>query len=134
MPNEPQLIRSRNMACFHSQVGGIQNWFKHKQAECKHKTVSMCAWQTWWSHAKNESRLMVKSEEFVAKLVGSIAVLKKVQLFLKEQNWWAHIKTTITLWEYLQPVSWVRQKLVISLLLLSVNAERKCYKLYRRSN
>ena len=41
IPNEPQLIRPRNLACFHSQVGGIQNWFEHKQPECKHTTVSL---------------------------------------------------------------------------------------------
>ena len=45
MPNEPQLIRPRvdHGISFHSQVGGIQNWFEHKQPECKHTLVSMCS-------------------------------------------------------------------------------------------
>ena len=59
----------RKVAFLHSQVGGIQNWDKQN---CKHTDFSMPAWQTWRSYVGNKSRLMAKSEEYVANAVKTL--------------------------------------------------------------
>ena len=49
----------RNMTCFHSQMGGIQNWFKQFQ----------CAYDKFGDIIlANDSKLLANSEEYIAKL------------------------------------------------------------------
>ena len=70
----------------------------------------------------NYPRLMAKSEEHVAKLIDSVAVIK-VTVGVKRAGLMSLIKTTMNLLEHLQPVIEIRQKLEISLKLVKVNFE-----------
>ena len=76
--------------------------------------------------------LMAKSEEYVAKLIESIAIIKVV-IRVKRAELMSLHKTTMNHLKHVQPVFVAKQKLVISQQSVSVFVEKKCTDLYGRS-
>ena len=48
----------RDIACLHSQVGGIQYWFNYKQQKCKHLGISFAPDKLGDLMQSNYSRLL----------------------------------------------------------------------------
>ena len=52
---------------------GIKDWFKHKPPKLKNTAISLCAGQLGDLMLANDPQLMAKIENYVTKLMESIA-------------------------------------------------------------